>query len=52
MPKNRCKIPVIFVALALIWIAGAGLVCAEEVKVGSGAAPAENIFKKIKDPEA
>jgi phosphate transport system substrate-binding protein len=35
---------------ALLGIGAAATVWAEEVKVGAGAAPAENIFKKIKEP--
>jgi len=39
------------IVMALIITGGiAGTVLAEEVKVGAGAAPTENIFNKIKDP--
>ena len=50
MLKIRGKILVIILGLTLLGTAAPGLVCAEEIKLGAGAAPAENIFKKIKDP--
>ncbi len=50
MVEGRGKISGVAVVLALCLVAAAGMVCAEEVKVGAGAAPAEDIFKKIKDP--
>lgn len=50
MRDGRGKIFGVGMILALFLVATTGMVCAEELKVGAGAAPAENIFKKIKDP--
>ena len=50
MVDGRCKIFGAMLILALFLVATTGMVCAEELKIGAGAAPSENIFKKIKDP--
>lgn len=50
MRDGRGKIFGVGTILALFLVAATGMVCAEELKVGAGTAPAENIFKKIKDP--
>lgn len=42
--------PMIFGVFALIVLAAALPACAQEVRVGAGAAPTENIFSRIKEP--
>jgi phosphate transport system substrate-binding protein len=50
MADGRGKIFGVVLILALFLVATTGMVWAEELKIGAGAAPSENIFKKIKDP--